>query len=246
MAKDLFSDYANEYAAFRPTYPAALYEFIFKHLNQFDKAWDCGTGNGQVAHAISTNFKTVFATDISQTQIDRAIAKSNIIYQKCSAESTGFPVNSFDLITVGQAVHWFDRDKFYKECKRVGKQNSIIACFGYSPVRLNDTFDKLIDDFYYNKIFDYWETERSIVEDQYTNLPFPFIEIKTPGFAIELSWSLNEVEGYLNTWSSVKKFIKEKGFNPVIDLMEKIKPLWNTERQTINFPVFIRLGRIHK
>src|SRR5215213_8237924 len=109
--KDYFSDQARKYASFRPTYPAELYAFIFKHLNGKHHAWDCATGNGQVATHLALHFKQVSATDISQKQLDEAPKLPNINYSISPAEHTAFPPHSFDLITVGQALHWFDREQ---------------------------------------------------------------------------------------------------------------------------------------
>src|SRR5882672_948119 len=119
--KDLFSAQAKQYAAFRPTYPEALYDFIFQHVHGNENAWDCATGNGQVAQRLARQFKKVYATDISQKQLDQASPANNIHYAVSPAESTPFPDHQFDLITVGQALHWFDLDKFYAEVKRVIK-----------------------------------------------------------------------------------------------------------------------------
>jgi len=47
--KDNFSTQSNEHARFRPGYPAALFTYLFNHCHHFDKAWDCATGNGQIA-----------------------------------------------------------------------------------------------------------------------------------------------------------------------------------------------------
>ena len=54
--KDLFSVQSATYAAFRPVYPDALYDFLFSVSPAFDTVWDCGTGNGQVATRLSEKF----------------------------------------------------------------------------------------------------------------------------------------------------------------------------------------------
>lgn len=244
MPKDLFSNHAKEYAIYRPAYPRELYDFIYRQVNHFDQAWDCGAGNGQVAAVLSDSFKAVCATDISAKQIENAIQKENICYSVSPAERSSFADNSFDLVTVGQAIHWFDLDKFYKECSRVGKSGSLLACFGYSPVRCNDSINRIFDDFYYSTIYSYWEPERRIVEDEYVSMPFPFKKILTANFTIELDWTWREVEGYINTWSAVQKFIRENKSNPVDDLMRLLKPLWGNEGQRVHFPVFLKMGTI--
>lgn len=242
--KDYFSSHAQLYAAFRPTYPEELYQFIFDHVKEKSIAWDCATGNGQVAGFLSKHFKDVYATDISQQQLDNAIQADNIHYSLSPAEITTFPDNNVDLITVGQALHWFDLDKFYREVKRVSKPNGVLAVWGYSFLSISSTIDPLILDFYENTVGPYWDNARKLVEDSYRSIPFPFKEIQTPAFYNKFRWNLEQLEGYLTTWSSTQKYIRENNFNPVIPLLEKIKPLWEIEFQEITFPVFMRTGII--
>jgi methylase of polypeptide subunit release factors len=64
--KDNFLTQSEPYLKFRPTYPNELYEFLLLLVEARDIAWDCGTGNGQVAWALSKYFKQVHATDISE------------------------------------------------------------------------------------------------------------------------------------------------------------------------------------
>ena len=206
--KDLFSTQSREYAAFRPTYPATLYEFIFQHLREKKCAWDCATGNGQVAHFLANHFEKVFATDISQQQLDQAIRKENIIYSISPAEKTSFPDNQFDLITVGQALHWFDRDKFYDEVKRVGKPGSILAVWGYAFINIEPVIDEIIVKFYHDTVGPYWDPARKLVEEEYKSITFPFEEIPTPGFFISTHWTLAHLAGYLESWSATQKYIK--------------------------------------
>lgn len=246
MAKDLFSGHAKEYAAFRPSYPDELIGFIIKRVSKFDQAWDCGTGSGQVARKLAPLFRHVEATDISTNQLDQALRIDNVTYQFCKAEESPFSADTFDLICVGQAVHWFDLEKFFIECNRVARRDAIIALFGYSLVRFNDTFNVILDRFYNDFIYSYWEGERKIVDSEYQSIQFPFDEIPSRKFKMEVNWSMADLAGYLNTWSSVQKYIKVNKVNPVNDLMSQLSPLWNGKSQAAYFPIFLRLGRISK
>jgi len=246
MSKDLFSGHAKNYAAFRPEYPQTLYDFIYQFVEQFDNAWDCGTGNGQVARVLAKSFKQVKASDISSRQIENASTAANIEYHLSGVEQTDFASDSFDLITVGQAIHWFDREKFYTEVNRVGKLGAIIAAFGYNPVHFSPPFDEALNRFYFDVIYPYWDTERKVVEDQYQSISFPFEEIDAPDFRTNLEWSIKDLHGYITTWSAVQHFIKQNGFNPVDEFVEGIRPLWKKETESVYFPVFLRLGRINK
>jgi SAM-dependent methyltransferase len=241
--KDYFSGHSKLYATFRPTYPEDLYQFIFKHVTNFDCAWDCATGNGQVAKRLAKQFQTVHATDISQQQLEHAVQLKNIQYNVSGAENTDFQNQQFDLITVGQAMHWFNLDKFYAEVKRVLKPTGVLAVWGYSVCSVNVAIDAIFTDFYKDTVGPYWDSARKMVEDEYEGMPFPFVEIASPKFSIEVNWTLEEFGGYLTTWSATQKFIKDKNFNPVPDVVEKLKPHWNNT-MTVRFPVFLKLGTI--
>ena len=243
MSKDLFSSHASQYAAFRPTYPKELYDFIFSRVKGFDSAWDAGTGNGQVARDLSKRFKNVFATDISDKQIENATRVENIFYS-VAGETTSFPEKSFDLICVAQAIHWFDREKFYSEVKRVARPEAMIAIWGYGLLNINSEIDILIRDFYVNIVGSYWDKERRLIDEEYKTIAFPFQEIKASSFEFSFQWTLPELHGYLTTWSAVQKFIKANEFNPVDKLIQRILPLWNSQAKEIRFPLYTRIGTV--
>ena len=241
--KDYFSDHSKLYATFRPTYPEELYAFVFKHVKKFDSAWDCATGNGQVAQALAKQFRQVEATDISRQQLDNAVKINNIHYSLQGAEQTTFPDKHFDLITVGQAMHWFDLPKFYNEANRVAKKDALLAVWGYAVCSVNPNVDEHFNHFYNHVVGPYWDSARRMVEEEYSNIPFPFEQIATPKFSINVEWSLEEFAGYLTTWSATQKFIKDKNYNPVPDVVKLIRPHWS-EKEKVSFPVFLKLGRI--
>src|SRR5690349_22528590 len=213
--KDLFSGHSGIYAAFRPTYPDALYQFIFSHLKDNQVAWDCATGNGQVAQYLSKHVKKVYATDLSQQQIDNAFAADNIEYSVSPAEKTPFLDHQFDLITVGQALHWFNREQFYKEVKRVGKPGALVAVWGYALLFIEPDIDEIITDFYTNIVGPHWDDARRLVENEYKTIAFPFEEIETPPFFIDVEWSLDHLTGYLESWSATQKYMKATNINPI-------------------------------
>jgi SAM-dependent methyltransferase len=243
--KDRFSDHSKQYAAFRPTYPKELYEFILSHVENRSTVWDCGCGNGQVANDLSSYFDNVFATDLSAKQIENAIPGRNIEYSISRAEQTSFPDATFDLITVGQALHWFDFPSFYKEVNRVAKPKALLAVWGYSLLSISPEIDPVINHFYTETIGAYWDKERKLIDDQYKTIPFPFEEIKAPDFQFSFHWTLDHFLGYIFTWSSVQKYIRENSKNPVDNLRSDLKPLWQSEEKKVTFPLFLRLGKIH-
>ncbi len=241
--KDLFSNHAQAYAAFRPTYPKELYNFINQHVRKFDTAWDAGTGNGQVARDLSLSFNKVLATDISERQLANAYSAPNIFYS-VAAEQTDFENHSIDLITVAQAIHWFDRSRFYKEVDRVATKEAVLAVWGYALLSIAPDIDKVVQHFYTKVVGPYWDAERRLIDERYATIAFPFEEIATPAFQFSFDWTLDEFQGYISTWSAVQKFIKANQVNPVDEFIRQIRPLWKEEKQTINFPLFLRLGEV--
>ncbi|MBS1949445.1 MAG: class I SAM-dependent methyltransferase [Bacteroidetes bacterium] len=241
MPKDRFSQHANQYAAFRPTYPNLLYDFIFSQVKNFDYAWDAGTGNGQVARDLCRHFKKVYATDISKKQLENAHVSENIVYST-AGETTPFPEKYFDLVTVAQAIHWFDREKFYAEVKRVAKPNAVVAIWGYGLLSITNEIDPMLNDFYVNIIGQYWDKERKLIDEEFKTIDFPFREIGCPKFSFSAEWTIDQFHGYLTTWSSVQKFIHEKQFNPADELISRINSLWRSEKLNVQFPLFMRIG----
>ncbi|HZI26363.1 MAG TPA: class I SAM-dependent methyltransferase [Chryseolinea sp.] len=244
--KDFFSSQSKVYAAFRPTYPKELYEFIFRHVPEKKIAWDCATGNGQVAQFLSHHFEKVYATDISQQQLDHAVPENNIFYSKSQAEKTSFRDNEFDLITVAQALHWFDRDLFYEEGRRVSKPNAVLAVWGYGLLSIEPVIDGLIMEFYNEKVGPYWDEARRLVEDEYRTITFPFDEVKAPAFSIKVDWTLDQLSGYFSSWSATQKYIRQQGNDPVPPVMNELQKYWNKPTMEVTFPIFLRLGKIEK
>jgi ubiquinone/menaquinone biosynthesis C-methylase UbiE len=243
MAKDYFSGHSKLYANFRPTYPDVLYEFIFNHVKQFDTAWDCATGNGQVAHVLAKRFKQVFATDISSEQIKHALQEKNIIYNVELAEQTSFANNQFDLITVAQAMHWLQPEDFFREVMRVAKPGAILAVWGYANCFVNSEIDKHVTYFYQYIVGPYWDKARGLIEQHYQPISFPFEEIPSPPFQIQVNWNHEQFAGYLTTWSATQKYIHTTGVDPVPEFIRHIKPYWN-KVMPVTFPVFLRLMRV--
>ena len=244
--KDNFSTRAAIYAKHRPTYPSSLFDYITKFVQHRKLVWDCGTGNGQSATELSKYFEKVFATDISSKQIEYAKKKNNITYALEPAEKTNLADNSVDLVTISQALHWFKFDEFYAEVKRVSTATGIIAAWTYSLLQVNEITDALIHKYHFETLGEYWDEERKYVDNGYHTIPFPFKQISSPGFHIEVNWGLEELEGYFNTWSALQKFVTANKYNPVPELMEKIKINWPvSEVKKIIFPIHLKLGHVH-
>ncbi len=244
--KDIFSIQAEGYAKYRPDYPQALFAFILNYVKEKNIAWDCATGNGQTAKELAKDFGKVYATDISPKQLNYTEKASNIFYSLQSAEQTNFENSTFDLITVSQALHWLQFDKFYTEAKRVAKPGAWIAVWMYELLKISPEIDELINQHHSKTLAICWEYERKYVDDKYTTIPFPFKEIICPSFQMQYEWTIEELDGYLHTWSALQKFIATNDYDPVGGLVQEIKQYWRKEKMNIVFPLHLRMGQIAK
>ncbi|WP_019987743.1 class I SAM-dependent methyltransferase [Rudanella lutea] len=240
---DRFSAHAASYARYRIDYPAELFAYILAAVPAQKQAWDCATGNGQVATALAVYFEHVEATDISQQQLDEAPARPNVRYRVSPAEHTPFADRQFDLVTVGQALHWFDVDAFHREVRRVLRPGGVVAEWGYGLCTVNPTVDGLVRDFYTDVIGAYWDAMRRHVENRYAQLPFDFADVQYADFTVERRWTAEWFLNYLRTWSAVRKFIQSNGYDPVDALTEPVQAAWGAGEALVQFPVFLRLGR---
>ncbi|MCC3157752.1 class I SAM-dependent methyltransferase [Hymenobacter sp. 15J16-1T3B] len=246
MALDRFSNHAAQYAQFRITYPAALYEFLLSVTPGREAAWDCGTGNGQVAADLAPYFGRVEATDISQKQLEQAAPRPNIRYTVSGAEQTPFANSTFDFVAVAQALHWFDAAAFHQEATRVARQGATIAEWGYGLVKVNEQIDPLIQHFYTNVVGPYWDENRRHIDDEFARIPFLFAQVEHRRFEERQHWDAERFLRYLQTWSSVQRYQQEVGEEPLRLIEQPLRELWGEEKREVCFPIFLRAGKISK
>ncbi|MDE3212244.1 MAG: class I SAM-dependent methyltransferase [Bacteroidota bacterium] len=242
MAKDIFSLQSVGYAKYRPGYPHKIFEFLSTLAPSANAAWDVGTGNGQVAVGLSAHFKEVLATDLSGAQIENAVRKGNITYLVEPGEECSFASDRFDLITVGQALHWFDLDRFYPQVIRTLKAGGIFAALGYGLIQVNPQVDQAVSILYREILGAFWDPERTHVENHYRTIRFPF-KSDMREFSIKANWDLEDLTGYLNTWSSVRHYIDRIGSDPVAEFKGELRKAWGKGPKQIYFPVFMKYGK---
>jgi SAM-dependent methyltransferase len=242
--KDHFSSHAADYARSRPTYPPELFAFVASLAPGHSLAWDVGTGNGQAAVGLAEHFDHVIATDPSQEQLQSAFAHPKVEYRRATAEDSGLEPGSVDAVTVAQAAHWFDLNRFYSEVRRVLKPGGAVAIWCYILTRVSPEVDEVIDRYYYGTVGPYWPRERRLVDDGYASLPFPFDEVPAPDLEIGLSWTLDEMIAYLRTWSPTRLYIKANGVDPVALVEPELAAVWGEREsaRTVRWPIRMRTG----
>jgi hypothetical protein len=244
MPLDRFSAQADLYARYRINYPAGLYAWLLPQVVGRERAWDCATGNGQVAAELANHFVRVDATDLSENQLAQAAPRPNISYQVARAEQTPFPNHRFDLITVGQAVHWFEHEAYHAEVHRVARHGAVLAEWGYGLLRISPEIDLILQRFHDETMGPYWDDNRWHIVDEYARIPFPFAEVRRAHFPARRTWSAEWLLQYLRTWSSVAKFQLQHGTDPVAAIAAEVASLWGAGEREVVFPVFARAGRV--
>jgi SAM-dependent methyltransferase len=241
---DHFSHDAPAYAAYRPRYPAELFDWLAEQSTERTEAWDAGTGNGQAAVDLAERFAHVTATDPSAEQIEHAIPHPRVTYKRGTAEESGLDAASFALVTVAQALHWFNIPAFFAEARRVLKPGGVLAAWTYREPELDDDLaDKELQQFSM-LVHPYWPAERAIVESGYRTVAFPFEPVKAPRFDMEHSATLEMLTGYLRTWSATTLYMKETGLDPVRELEDRLARLWaDGERRQLTWELHVRAGR---
>ncbi len=243
--KDHFSGHAAAYARFRPGYPDSLFDWLAETVTTRTLAGDGGTGNGQVGRGLATRFQRVLATDASARQLDQASGPDNVTFREEPAEACSLPSGSVDLVTVGQALHWFDQERFHAEVRRVLHPGGLLAAWTYQLNRIDPEVDAVVWAFYDEVVGPYWPPERVHVERGYTDLPFPLDEIETPKLELVTEMDLADFLAYVGTWSAVRRYVADRGADPLPALGTALEEPWGCEGRSrrVCWPLSIRAGR---
>lgn len=246
MPSDHFSSVASQYARSRPTYPDELFDWLAAHCGRRGLAWDVGAGNGQASIALAERFDKVLATDLSEGQIAEAPRHERIEYRAAPAERSGLDGHSVDLVTVAQALHWFELDPFYAEVRRVLRPDGLVAAWTYGVLSVEgEAVDRIVDDYYHRIVGPHWPAERRHVENGYAELDWPFQPVAGPVFAIRRQWNLDELLGYARSWSATSRMQRATGMDPVAAFDERLAAEWGPRDglRTVTWPITMRAGR---
>jgi SAM-dependent methyltransferase len=243
---DHFSGHANTYREARPLYPTALFDWLARKAPAQMLAWDAGCGNGQASVALAERFARVFASDPSANQIANAEARANVEYRVEPAEHCSLALASADLVTVAQALHWFDLAGFYREVNRVVAPGGLIAVWSYGATTVDARIDEVVGEFYGGTFGDFWPKERVHVERGYRDLAFPFTPIESPEFAMSARWTLGEMLGYIGTWSAVHRYRAKHGDAAVETFATRLGREWGEPSRVreVRWPLVVKAGRV--
>lgn len=238
-----FAAQASHYAGHRPGYPPQLVAQLAALAPARDVAWDCGTGNGQLAVDLAAHFDRVVATDTSTEQIALAVAHARVEYRVAAAEEDALPGGSVALVTAAQAVHWFDLDRFYPRVDHALRDGGAFAVIGYGGFEATPLIDAALRRIVLDRIASYWSRGNRLVWGGYRELPFPFDEIELPRFDLTVQWTLDRYLGYLASWSAWRRYVERHGDDLSEPLRAALQPLWGEGEQQLTTPLAVRAGR---
>ncbi len=243
--KDHFSTGSSDYARFRPRYPSALFDWLASQSPTTALAWDVATGSGQAAVELASRFERVVATDASAAQLASAERRPNVEYRCEPAERSTLDAQSVDLVTVAQALHWFEHERFFAEASRVLKPGGLLAVWCYEIFETTPAVDALVSRFYHGVVGSYWPPERRWIETGYADLALPFPRVEAPAFALTARWDLDDLVGYLGTWSAVHRYRADRGEDPLPAVRGALAEVWGdpAEERAVSWPLKLHVAR---
>jgi len=223
-----------------------LYTYLASLTPGDELAWDCGTGSGQAALGLAKHFQRVWATDASPEQIEQAADHPRVSYHPAEAGHSGLPDASTDLAVAAQSAHWFDLDEYYVEVRRVLKPRGVIAAWTYQLPHITPQVDPILSTYFQDVLGPYWSPLIQYVAEGYRRLPFPFNEIQPPTFEMVVGWSLDELRGFLASWSATRPYQEAQGHHPLELVNEALEEAWEEpeKRRKVRWDVPLRVGRV--
>ena len=241
---ELFSIRSDDYARFRPAYPNDLFEWLADRCSATRLALDVAAGNGQASHPLSARFEHVVACDASPDQLSTGSRWQKVHRVAASAEKLPLRDGVVDLIVVAQALHWFATPAFFGEAKRVLGPDGMFCAWCYSLLRIEPLIDRLVDRLHGDILNGYWPSGRASVDQGYRDIQPPFQTIELPAFAIETRWGLDELVGYIRTWSAVKRWKQANEGDPLDQILPELSESWGDpeRKRLIRWPLHFIAG----
>jgi SAM-dependent methyltransferase len=242
---DHFSSLAEAYVRYRPTYPAAIHDFLAASVDAHDRAWDVATGSGQAATSLAERFREVIATDASAAQIAHALPHERVDYRVERASQTAQPDASVDLCTIAAALHWLDREAFYAEVRRVVRPGGVFAAWTYTTeMWITPAVDRAVGAVIDDTLAPFWAPEFGVVRDGYRSIDLPWPAAEDLTFELALQWSVDDLLGHIDTWSASGRHAAERN-EPVSAVVgDAIRRAWgDAQVRRVVVPIRLRWCR---
>jgi SAM-dependent methyltransferase len=243
---DHFGDVSASYASARPGYPAALFDWLAQLAPRRRLAWDCACGSGQASRPLAGRFDRVIATDASLALVARSMGAPRLGLVAAEAGAAPIVGGAVDLITVGQALHWFAGEPFWAEVRRVAAPGALLAAWTYALPILGGELEAAMLRFYSGPLGAWWPAERRLVMEGYRSLELPFCELPAPRFEMVADWDLARFLAFLRSWSATARFVRAEGYDPVAGVEDELASLWGPpgEIRRVAWPLTVRAARL--
>jgi len=209
-------------------------------------AWDCGAGSGQSARSLERRFATVVATDTSLRQLAGLRAAGARAFPiAAAAEAVPLRDARADLVTVSAALHWFDRPRFFAEVRRVARPGAILAAWSYYHAHIEPAVDALLIRYAEEVVSPYWPQGMQLNRDGYRPLELPFERLPWPGFEAEARMTLDDLRGFMRTWSASQAWERARGTDPVAVIDAELTRAWgDAAERRVRWPLHGAIARI--
>ncbi|MDF2540452.1 MAG: Methyltransferase [Herbinix sp.] len=141
MDLEKFTGHSNEYLKYRHAYPDEFITYLYEEVgvSESSSIADIGSGTGKLSKQLLLQGSKVYCVEPNQHMRETAEKELgnflDFISISGTAEDTTLPDSSVDFITVGTAFHWFDEERFKKECQRILKpKGKVILVWNGRPV----------------------------------------------------------------------------------------------------------------
>ncbi|MDP2309953.1 MAG: methyltransferase domain-containing protein [Pseudomonadota bacterium] len=238
-----FGHHAEAYARHRPTYPAALFDWLAELAPSRRLAIDVASGAGQAALALAARFDRVVATDRSAELLATIPAHPHLTTRTQPAEAldVGEPA---DLVVTAQALHWFAEEPFWSRVRAAlrpggGGPGGVFAAFGYADFTISPRIDAVLAPLH-AALEPHWSPRNRLLLDGYRSIAIPFEELPAPAFTIRIEWSRAELLAYLGTWSAVTA-LRTQGHDVLGALAPTLAAVWpDDEVRVVEMPLAVR------
>lgn len=121
-----------------------------------------------------------------------------------------------------------------------------MAIWTYNLPRVDPAVDRQIDRLAQDVAGAYWPPERRWVNEEYRTVPFPFAEVPMPSFVHPEDWNLEQLVGYMRTWSATVRYGKERGTDPLDEIWDDLLAAWGPPEavRPVVWPLFLRAGHV--
>jgi hypothetical protein len=103
--------------------------------------------------------------------------------------------------------------------------------------------DAVVNRYYSEIVGGYWPAERVLVE-KFEELPFPFAEIETPRFEMVAEWNVEQLLGYLRTWSATQRFMAAERQDPLKEAEKELGLAWGEKKRRVVWPLTVKVGTV--